>query len=98
MSSKGTTSILLLAMSLFLLYSCKGNGNTVGTQERTDSPRTLMSPTKLAQEFIKSGISGDFQKLSVLCCQEYGPYTSLQAVRNLDLSDLGFIKEVVREE
>lgn len=56
------------------------------------------SALKVANEFVKAGMNGEFKKLAKLCCKPRGPYTTYEDVRNLNLGELGLVEKLVREE
>lgn len=52
----------------------------------------------VAKEFYEAGMEADFEKLATLGCKNAGPSTTYQDARKFDLTPLGFIQQVIREE
>jgi len=62
------------------------------------SPALSETPIEVVKEFVKAGMSADFKKIAGLSCKDFGPYLTVNEAQKIDISDLGFIKEIVRDE
>ena len=93
--------VFFLVFSLLFVVNC-GSGNRSEESENkanvTKTVKSSKSAIKVANEFVKAGMNGDFKKLAGLCCKDNGPYTTFENVRYLDLGNLGHIEKIVREE
>ncbi|MCK4252738.1 HEAT repeat domain-containing protein [candidate division WOR-3 bacterium] len=87
--------VFFLALVLLGNICCKGNNEPEKEQKAV---KTSKSVIKVANEFVAAGLNGDFKRLAELCCKDSGPYTSFEDVKNIDLGDVGFIEEIIREE
>jgi len=85
-------------LSISNLANCKGKSEPEGKSNVSETIKSSKSALKVANEFVKAGMNGDFNKLFKLCCKDNGPYTTFRDVRYLDLGDLGFIEKIIREE
>jgi hypothetical protein len=62
------------------------------------SPALSKTSLDVAKDFLKAAKSADFRKLAELSCKDSGPYLTPQEAQKLDLSDVGAIQEIIREE
>lgn len=101
MKNRSLVSIFLVLLILFTVVSCKSKNQGSTVEEKGASAiakKVSGSASKVAGEFLDAGMKGDFKRIAELCCKNDGPYTSFDDVKRLDLSDVGFIEQIVREE
>jgi len=64
----------------------------------TFSPSFSESPVKIVKEFISAAKSANFKKISELSCKDNGPFLTIDDAKSLDISNIGFIEEIIRQE
>ncbi len=96
-----TSLIFLTAIILLIGFSCKANNENKTSdksQDKGKAVKTSKSAINVANDFVKAGMNGDFKRLAELSCKNDGLYTSFEDVKNLDLGNIGYIEEIIREE
>lgn len=61
-------------------------------------PAFGINPIQVVNEFVKSAKTADFGKLADLSCKDFELYLTLEDAKKLNLGEIGYIEEIVREE
>lgn len=87
MSTRQKTALFILVPTIvmFLCAPCKSSALST-------------SPAQVVKEFVKASKEADFKKIAELSCKDSGLYPTLEDAQKLDMSNFGFIEEVIREE
>lgn len=86
MSTRQKTALFILVPTIVMLCApCKSSALST-------------SPAQVVKEFVKASKEADFKKIAELSCKDSGLYPTLEDAQKLDMSNFGFIEEVIREE